>query len=134
MQTRLPRATLGRLRTAGVAAGLVALAHAAVAAQSPAAAGRDVAARICSKCHVVGVDQPYPPPQSWHIRSFVEIANDPTMTPRVLDTFITTTHWTSDRDLNGPPMSMPTPGLTAREKDEVIAYIQSLRRPGRDKP
>ncbi|HYM42877.1 MAG TPA: c-type cytochrome [Steroidobacteraceae bacterium] len=97
------------------------------AAAPPAAAdvarGEHIARLICSACHVVAVDQEYPPMLRQAAPAFGEIAGRPGVTTDSLARFIATTHWDVDR----LPMSMPNPLLTQSETRAVSHYILSLR-------
>jgi len=87
------------------------------AAQSPAetvAAGRSLAMRSCSACHVVSEQQQQPAVDG--VPSFAQIARNPDTTPDGLRTFIQSPH---------PPM--PNFSLSRKQLDEVTAYIMSLR-------
>jgi mono/diheme cytochrome c family protein len=84
--------------------------------------GRSIAVSICSSCHVVASDQPYPPILRHPGPSFQAIANKPADTGDTLRRFIATTHKTA-----GQPFKMPNPELTDDMRDQVVAYILSLR-------
>jgi mono/diheme cytochrome c family protein len=99
--------------------GLLAL-LAAAAAGSPAAAqevgdarkGLAFAQKFCAECHAVAPGQPVPaaaPP-------FRAIANTPGMTGLALAVFLRTPH-----------RNMPNLIISDRDRDNVIAYILSLR-------
>lgn len=97
--------------------GLVALAGSAsvpAAAESAAVArGEAVAAEWCATCHAMGSDasRPYDAP------AFVEIANQPDQELGALRAF-----------LDGDHFPMTTHRLFPAERDDVSAYIMSLRR------
>jgi len=88
------------------------------------ARGEHIARLICSACHVVAVDQEFPPLLRQATPSFAEIANRPGVTAESLQRFITTTHW----DVDKLPMSMPNPMLSKPEVQAVTRYILSLRK------
>ncbi len=79
------------------------------------AAGRELAATVCSACHAVdkGVRDATPggPP------AFQSLADDPAMTEIALRVFLRTPH-----------RNMPNLMLADSEIDDVVAYIHSLRR------
>jgi len=87
------------------------------------ARGEHVARLVCSACHVVAVDQEYPPILIQLPPSFAEIANRPGVNAAYLVRFITTTHW----DVDKLPMTMPNPQLNKEETVAVSRYILSLR-------
>jgi mono/diheme cytochrome c family protein len=78
------------------------------------AAGRSLAMRSCSACHVVSERQQQPAVDG--VSSFAQIARNPNTTPDGLRTFIQSPH---------PPM--PNFSLSRKQLDEVTAYIMSLR-------
>jgi mono/diheme cytochrome c family protein len=85
-------------------------------------AGRDLAARFCTECHVVAADQSIPPVRKPPAMSFADIANRRGDSPKALHDFLLSTH----RNFDGPP-NMPRMWLTHQEADDVVAYIMSLR-------
>jgi len=87
------------------------------------ARGEHIARLVCSACHVVAVDQEFPPLLKQSTPAFAEIANRPGVTAESLQRFVTTTHW----DVDKLPMSMPNPMLTSSEAQAVSRYILSLR-------
>lgn len=88
------------------------------------ARGEHIARLVCSACHVVAVDQEYPPLLNQQPPSFADIANRPGMSAAYLERFITRTHW----DVDKLPMSMPNPQLSKAETGAVSRYILSLRK------
>jgi cytochrome c553 len=107
------------------------------AAQSPQATsfsddvenGRQLAALICSNCHVAGPDQlvePIPRPPA---PSFESIARRSTTSSDTIQTFLTTTH----RDISNPD-GMPNPELLDFQVRQVAAYLLSLRKPSAASP
>ncbi len=85
------------------------------------AAGREAALKICANCHVVAKDQAEPalkPPAP----SFAQIAQRPTTTPEALKNFLANPHGESRRKSR-----MPAFMLSARQIDEVVAYLLSLK-------
>lgn len=74
--------------------------------------GRRITERWCTGCHATGAGHgtDAAPP-------FTKIANDPTRTDASLRAWLADPH---------PPM--PNMSLTAREIDDVIAYLKTLRR------
>jgi mono/diheme cytochrome c family protein len=89
------------------------------------ARGEHLARLICSACHVVAVDQEFPPLLRQPTPSFSEIANRPDTSAKSLQKFISTTHW----DEKTLPMHMPNPMLTDEQLRAVTRYILSLRKP-----
>ena len=88
------------------------------------ARGEHIARLVCSACHVVAVDQEFPPLLNQATPSFADVANRPGVTAESLQRFITTTHW----DVDKLPMSMPNPMLDKSETQAVTRYILSLRK------
>jgi mono/diheme cytochrome c family protein len=118
-----------RLTAAGLVAAIAGAAIAAVAAPEvgqDARAGKQVALEVCAYCHVVAPDQPFKPEMKQATPSFAEIANQPTTNAKSLARFIGTTHW----DDVTYPMTMPNPALYDEARDQVAAYILSLRTVG----
>jgi mono/diheme cytochrome c family protein len=79
------------------------------------AAGLAVARRVCSTCHAVGRGEARSP--NSRSPTFVELANTPGMTAMALTVALTTPH-------AGMPMFVPT----ADERENIIAYILSLKK------
>jgi mono/diheme cytochrome c family protein len=78
-------------------------------------AGRELAVTTCSECHVV-VPRRRTPPRVGGPPDFVDIANAPGATRTAL--FVV---------LHSPHPTMPNLILSARESNEAISYILSLR-------
>ena len=77
--------------------------------------GRALAGRICAECHAIlpgAANTPAP-----GVATFEVIANTPGMTAMALSVWLTTPH-----------RNMPNLILSAQEREDVIAYITSLRR------
>jgi mono/diheme cytochrome c family protein len=77
--------------------------------------GRALATRICAECHAIlqgAAKSPAP-----GVATFEVIANTPGMTAMALSVWLTTPH-----------RKMPNLILSTQERDDVIAYITSLRR------
>jgi mono/diheme cytochrome c family protein len=87
------------------------------------ARGEQIARQICSICHVVAVNQEYPPMLGTPTPSFIEIAHRPETTAKGLRTFLKTTHW-DDKTI---PTGMPNPMLMPDQAVAVSRYIMSLR-------
>ncbi len=117
-------------RSARVAAAMLVCAIAAAAPvndvwaqQAPAqdapdpGAGRTLATNVCSTCHVVAPDQ-MTPFLNQPAPSFTAIANRPSLDPSSLRSFLAGSH----------ASGMPNPRLTDQQIDNVIGYLQSLRR------
>lgn len=99
----------------GVAALLTLLALPAVAQdEGDAAAGRQLAAKWCDSCHVVGSEQSRA--ASTGAPPFAVIARDKAVTPMGVRVFLQTPH---DR--------MPDLHLDRNEIDDLTTYIFSLR-------
>lgn len=78
--------------------------------------GRTYAQAHCGECHAVGsLDEVSP---NLDAPNFIAVANTPGMTARALAVWLQTSH-----------PSMPNFMIPAEQKDNVIAYIMSLRRP-----
>jgi len=122
-QVQLPAALLA-LAAAGLCALCAPRASAGGVTTTPETArGEHIARMVCSACHVVAVDQEYPPILKQQPPSFADIAKRPGVSAAYLERFITTTHW----DVDKLPMSMPNPQLTREETQAVSHYILSLR-------
>jgi len=81
------------------------------------AAGRTVAAEICSACHAIAAEESGESPLS-EAPSFVDVAATPGMTATALFAWMTTSHPT-----------MPNIILSPEELRNVVAYILSLQDP-----
>jgi mono/diheme cytochrome c family protein len=77
-------------------------------------AGRVLALRSCSSCHVVAARQAQPATDA--VPTFAAIARDPAVTETSLRVFLRTPH-----------ARMPDFILSRTETDDVISYILSLR-------
>ncbi len=108
--------TSGRSAWSPVMAAAVFVASTAGADAAPDInAGRRLALQWCSTCHVVADPQPRPAVDS--VPSFVALANDARMTEARLSSF-----------LQAPHPVMPDLGLSRREIENIVGYIQSLKR------
>ena len=89
----------------------------AAAADMPgdAESGRRIARETCSVCHSTG-DAPARL-ASDAVPTFVSLANDPIVTPIYVRAFLQTPH-----------ARMPNLMLTNREIDDIISYLQTLKR------
>jgi cytochrome c1 len=85
-------------------------------------AGRTLAIKICSACHLVSADQPFAPILRRPGPEFRTIANRPNTTAQSLHAFISTTHTTVTA-----PFNVPSPELTDEMTENVVSYILSLR-------
>lgn len=85
--------------------------------------GHQLAALLCSSCHLAAPDQPYPPESKISAPSFKSIAQRKDVNAQTLRRFLTTTH----RGLDNPN-GMPRPNLADYQINQVIAYILSLRK------
>ena len=116
-----------RLIQPWLAAALLTLAGVAQAQTSPQAEllaeGHGLALTLCSVCHVAAADQTGTPVMPNPGPPFRDIANRPEITPAALDTFLRIAHASTF-----PPFTMPTPHLSDRQINAMIAYILSLRR------
>jgi hypothetical protein len=90
-----------------------------------AAAGRELALRVCTGCHIVSPDQPFgpviarvPPPPDFHT-----IANMPNTTPASLRRFFSTLRPVP------APSHMADPYLRRDERENIIAFIMTLKGP-----
>jgi hypothetical protein len=89
------------------------------------ARGEHIARLVCSACHIVAVDQEFPPMLTKPAPDFQDLANRPGVTSKSVERFVTHTHW----DLDSIPMSMPDPMVNRDEAYAVALYIMSLRKP-----
>jgi hypothetical protein len=96
--------------------------HYGLPAPSPTMGGL-VAERMCAYCHAIS------PHRASEIEagapSFMEIAGRPGRDAAYLRAFADETHLVTSA--GNPPMAMPTAILTAMSREDVIAYILSLR-------
>ena len=76
--------------------------------------GRAIARQWCAGCHVVEAGQP----GGDAAPTFPAIANDPNRYPKALRAWLSNPH---------PPM--PNLQLSRSEIDDVVAYLETLRRP-----
>ncbi len=76
-------------------------------------AGQELAAKVCSPCHVIS-ERPGP--------SFAEIANGGHADPEALLAFLRSTH----SDVSHPG-AMPNLELTDRQIEQISAYLRNLR-------
>jgi mono/diheme cytochrome c family protein len=88
-----------------------------------AAAGRALALRVCTGCHVVASDQPFAPVFTGPPAppNFSNIANMSNRTAASLRRFLSTLHAVP------PPQQMADPYLTHDEREDIIAFIMTLR-------
>lgn len=98
--------------------------------RSLAGKGEEIARTVCANCHSIAPGQPATLVLQSPPRSFQDIANDPHTSAQSLSRFITTTHW----DMQALPATMPDLMLIDEERDEVVAFILSLRNPALPPP
>jgi cytochrome c len=103
-----------KLMMVGVGWALTAAAGTAAQTTSDPAAGRALALKECTPCHVVAADQTAPRAKVGP--DFHAIANTKAMTETSLHVFLSTPHPT-----------MPNLILSPKERDDVVGYILSLR-------
>lgn len=103
--------SLGAIVAVGAAIGVSAWARADEA--SDIRAGQELAARVCSPCHVIA---PSAGP------SFAEIANGDKAAPESLRAFLRSVHISMSH-----PGAMPNPELTEQQIRQISAYIATLR-------
>lgn len=101
-----------RLFAAAMALAVPVVLSAAEAAAQDAREGERLARQWCIGCHVVGARGP----GGDRGPAFATVANDPKRTPNRLRGWLADPH---------PPMV--NPGLTNREIESIVAYIESLR-------
>jgi|GEM_PF-469263 len=112
-----------RVLTVGLAAGLMCscAGHAALDQSSGAHAspvlGLRYAEQVCATCHAVTAAQSQSP--NANAPSFEVIANTPGMTGAALNAW-----------LHSPHPSMPNIIVSGADRDNVVAYLESLRRGG----
>ena len=98
--------------------GLLLASAAAVTAQAQdPQEGAKWTTNVCGQCHAVRIGQPQSP--NGRAPTFVELANTPGMTTAALTVALTTPH-------AGMPMFV----LTSEQRQDIIAYILSLKRNG----
>jgi mono/diheme cytochrome c family protein len=93
--------------------------------ETQAARGAMIALDVCARCHQVRPDRP--PALEAAAPSFMEIANLPGRNRDYLRGFATRRH--EIRTLGAPRPVMPTFFLTPEDREEVVAYLLSWRRP-----
>ena len=81
-----------------------------------ARAGLMYAQLVCSECHAVNPNQTVSP--NARLASFERIANTPGVTATALTAWLTTSH-----------KDMPNLIIPVRDRDNLIAYILSLKKP-----
>ncbi len=86
-------------------------------AQPSAAMGFRYAQQNCASCHAVASGQHQSP--NWNAPSFPVIANLPGMTATALNAW-----------LHSPHPTMPNLIVSPADRDNITAYLQSLRRGG----
>jgi mono/diheme cytochrome c family protein len=91
------------------------IAWAATARAQDPQQGAKWATDVCGRCHAIAREQPRSP--NGRAPSFVELANTPGMTSAALTVALTTPH-------AGMPMFV----LTPEQRQDIIAYILSLKR------
>ena len=85
--------------------------------------GHELAAIVCSNCHLAAADQRFPPILNPPAPPFTSIAQRKDVTAESLAKFITTTH----RGLDNPS-GMPNASLADYQVKQVVAYLLSLRK------
>jgi cytochrome c len=109
-------ALVRRVLWAAILASLIGWAAEACAQGGDVAAGRQLAQRWCSECHQMdgrpGRVESHP-----ESLSFVEIANEPAITPLSLRVFFRSSH-----------ENMPNVHISPSQADDLSAYILSLKR------
>lgn len=98
-----------------IAAVAMAAAFPLAAAAADANHGRVIARQWCASCHVVEAGQPAAADTA---PAFSTIANDPGRAPSAQRAWLSSPH---------PPM--PNLALTRGEIDDIVAYLETLRRP-----
>ncbi len=76
--------------------------------------GRTYAQLVCAQCHAIDRNQPYSPVRG--LATFQEIANAPGMSEIALSVWLRTPH-----------RNMPNFAIDTGDREDVIAYIVSLR-------
>lgn len=107
-------ARLPRLALPSIMATALAIAPAFAQETGSAARGLAYAKRHCAECHAVEADRDISPVVG--IAPFKEIANTPGMTPLALRIWF-----------QSPHPNMPLIMLAPDDRDDVVAYITSLR-------
>jgi len=92
--------------------------------QAEVAAGRVMALKFCTPCHVVTADQEFSPIFTGPPKppDFRAIAARPNTSTESLREFLATTHATATL-----PIHMANPGLTDDQTAKIVAFILSLR-------
>jgi mono/diheme cytochrome c family protein len=94
---------------------VIVIAHAHAQAPGDPQKGRAIAQRFCSECHAVG-ERTVRSPNS-EAPSFTAVASTPGMTVMALNVFFQTPH-----------RAMPNLILKTDQKNDIIAYIMSLKK------
>jgi mono/diheme cytochrome c family protein len=92
----------------------IAIAHTHAQTPGDPQKGRVVAQRFCAECHAVGSDVASPNSEA---PSFTAVASTPGMSAMALNVFFQTPH-----------KAMPNLILKTDQKDDIIAYIMSLKK------
>ena len=87
-------------------------------------AGRNIAMTKCIACHLVSPNQTLPPVLGPGIPSFIEIADRPDSTATSLSQSMKTARW---HDYALPSTLLPMSRLSDKEREQVVAFILSLR-------
>ncbi len=105
-----------RINGAVIALGLLALSGAAARAEElgNATRGLDYVKKHCAECHAVDAAEAYSPNPD--APTFESVANTPGMTARALVVW-----------LQSPHPTMPNLMVPAEDRDNVVAYILSLK-------
>jgi mono/diheme cytochrome c family protein len=106
-------------------AGLMSSAPAQVVSDDQATAGRKLAERVCSACHVVTGQGGEAPLLTSPGPSFAVLARRPAWTEQSLREFLG-----QSQHYLGPVGAMPNPRLADYQIDEIVAYFMTLKPPG----
>lgn len=88
--------------------------------------GRTVANTVCIACHIVSPNQTLVPLYQHRLPTFDEIANRRDTTAESLRERMASASW---HNYALPQTLSPMARISARDRDQVIAFILSLRRP-----
>lgn len=103
------------MKKTAITAIVMALAFPLAAQAADADRGRVIARQWCASCHIV---EPGQPAAADSAPAFASIANDPARAPSAQRAWLSNPH---------PPM--PNLALSRGEIDDIVAYLESLRRP-----
>lgn len=92
----------------------------ALCAEPDVAEGRAVARHVCSACHDIGADRPWPPTLQPPAPSFATLARQKKLEENYLRGFLAAPH-------GGGKRNMPDPRLLDDHIDALVGYLRARR-------